>query len=459
MTKNSVSTTSQGHLFKPFLRDIVSERHSLVKLADAINWQSFDEGLEECFCSDNGRPSLPTRLMVGLHYLKYAYDMSDEGVLEEWLENPYWQYFTGGEYFEHELPLDSSSMTRWRKRLSKAGAEKMLEESIKTGLQAGFIKRTELKRVNVDTTVQEKNVRYPTDSRLYDRMRERLVKAAQVRDIKLRQSYKRNGKKALRKQSGYARARQMKRARKETRKLRTYLGRVMRDIERKADCIDLELQELLTLAQRLLEQKTTDQNKLYSIHEPQVECVAKGKAHKRYEFGCKVGFVTASKSNWIVGAMAFRGAPYDGKTLTPSLKQTTKLIGQEPEMAICDMGYRGHQYQGECDVQIVNRYRKKLPESLCHWWRRRSAIEPVIGHAKAENRLNRNRLKGKAGDELNVIFAGCGFNLRKLLRSFDLLCALITERLICSLIQYIIRFGKGRAREGKNLSLKGFSIS
>lgn len=425
MSKNNGSKVSQGHLFKPFLRDIVSERHPLVKLASAINWKSFEIGLAECFCADNGRKSLPPRLMVGLHYLKYAYDMSDEGVLEEWLENPYWQYFTGGEFFEHELPLDSSSMTRWRKRLKAAGAEKMLEESLKAGLKEGFIKRSELKRVNVDTTVQEKNVRFPTDARLYDRMREKLVNAAQKSGIKLRQSYKRSGKKALLKQSGYAKARQMKRAKKQTQKLRTYLGRVIRDIKRKANSFDTNLRELLEYGKKLYEQKRSDKNKIYSVHEPHVECIAKGKAHKRYEFGCKVGFVTSASTNWIVGAMAFHNNPYDGHTLAQALEQTENLTGIELKQATCDLGYRGHNYEGNCDIQIVNRFRKKIPEAMRHWWRRRSAIEPVIGHAKEDNRLNRNRLKGKEGDEINAIFSACGFNIRKLLRRFKLLCACV----------------------------------
>jgi len=455
MYKNNVSGSSQGHLFKPFLRDIVSERHSLVRLADAIDWKSFETGLEECFCSDNGRVSLPVRLMVGLHYLKYAYDMSDEGVLEEWLENPYWQYFCGGEHFEHELPLDSSSMTRWRKRLRKAGAEKMLEESLKTGLREGFIKRTELKRVNVDTTVQEKNVRFPTDARLYDRMRERLVNAAQQRGIQLRQSYKRIGKKSLLKQSGYARARQMKRARKQTRTLKTYLGRIIRDIERKALVVDPELQELLNLGNQLYHQQRQDKNKIYSIHEPQVECIAKGKAHKRYEFGCKAGFVTTAATNWIVGAMAFHSNPYDGHTLPEALKQTTRLTGFEPKQATCDLGYRGHSYTGNCDIQIVNRFRKRLPESMRHWWRRRSAIEPVIGHAKEDNRLSRNRLKGIEGDQLNAIFAGCGYNIRKMLRAFALSCALIAERYFKVLKEVL----KRESVRGNNFPSKSFFFS
>lgn len=420
IAKKETPESGQRHLYKPFLKEIVWLGHPLVKLADAIDWDSFYDGIIPAFSVDKGRTSLPVRLMVGLHYLKYTYDLSDEAVLEEWLQNPYWQYFTGGEYFEHEIPLNSSSMTRWRKYLKKSGAKKMLDESIKTGLRQKFIKPADLKCVNVDTTVQEKNVRFPTDARLYNRMREKLVKAAEAQGIRLRQSYKRVGPRALRKQSGYARARQMRRARKQTGKLKTYLGRVIRDIERKIPRPDAQMAELLQRGMRLLGQERSDKNKLYSVHEPHVECIAKGKAHKRYEFGCKVGFVTSSRSNWILGAMAFHGNPYDGHTLKEALEQAEAIAGIAPEKAICDLGYRGHNYEGDCDIQIVNRYRKKIAEKIRKLWKRRSAIEPVIGHLKEEHRLDKNRLKGTEGDELNALFAGSGFNLRKLLRAFAL---------------------------------------
>jgi IS5 family transposase len=427
-SKNKDKSVDQGVLFNTYLKDIISLSHPLAQLADAINWASFDDGLEECFCHDNGRPSLPARLMVGLHYLKYTYDLSDEGVLAQWLENPYWQYFTGNIFFEHEPPIDSSSMSNWRKYLKTSGAEKMLGESIKTGLKEGFIRKTELKRVNVDTTVQEKDVRYPTDARLYDRMREKLVDQAKNEGINLRQSYERVSVKALHKQSSYAHAQQFKRAGKQCKKLKTYLGRVVRDIERKKVESSPELEELLVLSRRLLAQKKNDKDKLYSIHEPHVECIGKGKVHKKYEFGCKVSYVTSSKANWVLGAKALHGNPYDGHTLKNALEQTSMLLGFEPEMAVCDMGYRGYDYQGECNIQIVNRYRKKVPPSVRFWWKRRSAIEPVIGHMKNENGLSRNRLKGVFGDEMNAIFAGIGFNMRKLLKAMSNFWALFQKR-------------------------------
>lgn len=407
----------QSAMFKVFLKEIISEEHPLAKLADMVEWEVFEVKLGPTFCEGNGRPGLPVRLMVGLHYLKYTYGLSDEAVVEGWIENPYWQYFCGGIFFEHRFPIDPSSMTRWRERLKDAGLEELLGETIRTGLRGGFIKRSELKRVNVDTTVQEKHVRYPTDARLYDRCRERLVEAARDRGIELRQTYSRKGKKALRKQSGYAHAQQFKRARKETRALKTYLGRVARDIERKTPAIDSELRDLLDLTYRLLSQSRHDKNKLYSIHEPEVQCISKGKIHKRYEFGCKVGIATTAKENWAVGSLAFNSNAYDGHTLKQTLNHVERVLGSSPLQAACDLGYRGHNYEGPCTILIVNRYRKSISSSLRRWWKRRSAVEPVIGHMKHEHGMERNRLKGKDGDFVNAMLSACGYNLRKLLRA------------------------------------------
>jgi transposase, IS5 family len=219
--------------------------------------------------------------MVALHYLKYTHDLSEEAVLRGWVENPYWQYLSGMKYFSHEMPIDPSSMSRWRRRIGEAGAEKLLKETIEAALRLRIIKPSQLKRVNVDTTVQEKHIRFPTDARLYDRMRQKLVKAARTEGIALRQSYVRVGKRLLTQQSRYAGVRQFRRARRCTRKLHTILGRVSRDIERKCEQPAAETEELLTLARRLYLQQPHDKGKLYSIHAPEVECISKGKAHKR----------------------------------------------------------------------------------------------------------------------------------------------------------------------------------
>jgi IS5 family transposase len=419
----------QSEMFKVFLKDIVFDRHPLVKLADMVDWNVFEEKLALTFCDDNGRPGLPVRLMVGLHYLKYTYSLSDEAVVEGWIENPYWQYFCGGIFFEHGFPIDPSSMTRWRERLHGAGLEELLGETIRTGLRGGFIREAELKRVNVDTTVQEKDIRFPTDARLYDRMRERLVEAARERGIELRQTYSRKGKMALRRQSGYARAQQFKRAQKQTRNLKTYLGRVVRDIERKAFDCDDDLRELLALSHRLLDQEKKDKNKLYSVHEPHVECISKGKIHKKYEFGCKVGIATSAKENWAVASLAFHGNLYDGHTLKQTLEQVERVTGLHPRQAACDLGYRGHNYEGDCSILIANRYRKSVSASIRKWWKRRSAVEPVIGHLKHEHSMERNSLKGKAGDFINAQLSACGYNIRKLLRAIARFFALILPSL------------------------------
>jgi IS5 family transposase len=412
----------QGRLFNTFLKDIIDLNHPMVRLADSIDWGSFEKVLAPSFCEESGRPSIPVRMMVGMHYLKHMAGVSDEEVLAGWLENPYWQYFTGGVHFEHELPFDSSSMTRWRKRMRQEGAEEMLAESIRTGLKAKLIRKSDLERVNVDTTVQEKKIRYPTDARLYHRSIETLVRAAGESGVALRQTYKRVAKKSMLKIGGYAKARQMKRLKRETRHLKTLAGRVLRDFKRKAseDAI-AQHKELLDRIWRILSQQRHDKNKVYSVHAPEVECIAKGKAHKRYEFGVKAGLVTTSRGSWIVGAKTYPGNPCDGHTLGDALAQAEAISGTAPKMACCDLGYRGHGYDGPCDVQIVNRYRRQVDKTLRRHWKRRSAIEPVIGHVKADCGGNRNQLKGSEGDMLNILFAAAAFNMRKLMRGFALL--------------------------------------
>jgi IS5 family transposase len=381
-----------------------------------VAWDHLDELFGSTYCPDNGRPGVSTRLMVALHYLKYTYNLSDEDVVEGWVENPYWQYFSGMKYFEHSPPIDSSSMTRWRKRIDEAGAEELLKETIQAGLKIKAVKPHQLKRVNVDTTVQEKEIRFPTDARLYDRARQRLVDHAKERGIHLRQNYNRKSKEMLHQQSRYSHAKQMKRAKRCTRKLKTYLGRVIRDIERNCPSPDSQLQSLLEIGKRIFKQQRHDKNKIYSVHEPHVECISKGKAHKRYEFGCKVSVAATSRGGWFVGAMAVHNNPYDGHTLTETLSQVERIVCS-PEHAFVDMGYRGHKYSGEVKVHVDKRRRGRTAKSLWRWMKRRAAIEPGIGHLKREHRMDRNRLKGVEGDRLNAILCAVGMNFHKLLQT------------------------------------------
>ena len=406
----------QGELFRSELNQILDMDHVLVKLSDQVNWERFDEAFGATYCEDTGRPGTNTRLMVSLHYLKYTYDLSDESVIAGWLENPYWQYLSGMKYFTHEAPLDSSLMTRWRKRIGESGAEELLSETLEAGLRMKAVKVCELKNVNVDTTVQEKAIRYPTDARLYDRAREHLVKAADDRGIELRQNYNRVNKHLLHQQNRYAHARQMKRAGRCTKKMRTHLGRVIRDVERKCPQPDEALKEELDVAKRIYEQQRHQSGKIYSVHEPEVACIAKGKAHKRYEFGSKVSVAATSKGGWCVGAKAFEGNPYDGHTLAASLEQVERMLKRAPERVFVDRGYRGHGYEGEAQVHIDRVRRGRIKRSLWKWMKRRSAIEPTIAHLKSERRMNRNQLKGTEGDRVNAVLSAAAMNFSKLLK-------------------------------------------
>ena len=270
----------------------------------------------------------------------------------------------------------------------------MLKEILSTAMRSEALDTKDVERVNVDTTVQEKAIAFPTDARLYEKARTAVVREAQQASVKLRQSYKRVGKKALYNQSRYARAQQIKKAKKETKKLRNFLGRVLRDVERKLPKPSEKFKDLLVNATRIHTQEKNDKQKLYSIHAPEVECIAKGKAHKKYEFGCKVAFVTTSKSNWIVGVEAHHGNPYDGATLKASINQTERLTGIRPKEAFVDRGYRGKVHHPE-DVKVHIAGQHKARGALKKHFKRRNAIEPVIGHEKQDHGLGRNHLKGQ----------------------------------------------------------------
>jgi IS5 family transposase len=399
------------------LRLIVSMQHPLYQLAQATDWAKFESEFGPLYAEAVGRPGLPTRLLVGLHYLKYLFDESDEAVVEKFVENPYWQFFCGGIYFEHELPCHPTSLVKWRKRIGAQGIEKLLTETLSTAKRERALTDREIKRVHVDTTVQEKAIAFPTDARLYHKARGALVRAAQAAGINLRQTYARLGKQALARQGRYAHAKQIKRARRETKRLRLYLGRVLRDIRRKCEQPAPTLELLLERAARILTQQRHDTKKLYSIHAPEVECIAKGKAHKPYEFGCKVAVVTTARTNWVVGIEAVHENPYDGRTLSPALSQVARTTAVKPEVAFVDRGFKGSVHH-PADVAVYLSGRKRLTRTLKALLRRRSAIEPVIGHLKQDHKMERNHLLGKEGDCINALLTGCGFNLRKLWRFF-----------------------------------------
>ena len=409
----------QDDLLRARLVEMIDMRHELVKLAPLIDWEVFEREWDGFFPSHTGRPATLTRLVAGLLYLQHAYALSDEAVVARWAENPYWQHFCGETFFQHRLPLDPSSLTRWRKRIGEEGVEWLLTQTIAAGKRAGVVKGNDLKKVTVDTTVMEKNIAHPTDARLYETARRKLVGVAREAGIVLRQNYNRLGPRLAGQVGRYAHARQFKRMRKALRRLKGYTGRVLRDIERQLGkvpegALRERLVGMIALGNRLLAQKPKDKRKLYSLHEPAVDCISKGKAHKRYEFGTKVSVATTNRSGFVVGMRALPGNPYDGHTLHEALEQVEILTEQRPEFAFVDRGYRGH---GVENVKVfISGARRGVTRTIARLLRRRSAIEPMIGHMKNDGRLTRCPLKGTEGDALFAVLCGCGHNIRMILR-------------------------------------------
>jgi IS5 family transposase len=375
--------------------------------------------------------------MVGLQLLKHTSNLSDEEVVAVWVENPYWQHFCGEQYFRHDLPIDPSLMTGFRKRIGESGCEFILGLTVKAGLATKTVAKTSLKVVNVDTTVQDKAVAFPTDSRLLNKARIALVRLAKKHGVALRQSYERVGQAAFANSQRYAHARQMNRCQGQTRKLRTYLGRVIRDIERKMQLeggAQEQMNKLLRIAQRIHSQPRKriegDPPKLYSVHAPEVECIAKGKAHKQYEFGVKVGIVSTNKESFVIGAKSLPGNPYDGHTLQQCLAQVKQITGAMPQEVYADRGYRGHGCETTSLKVWIAGTKRGVTQAIQRKLKRRNAIEPVIGHMKSDGRLARNFLKGTLGDAINVLLCGAGHNLRKILKKLRLLCARWRELLL-----------------------------
>lgn len=432
MGPKPVDERSDHDLFRTELVNLIDHRHELVKLGELINWQAFADEWSPQFISTTGRPALPTRLMAALLYLKHVYALSDEDTVERWSENPYWQHFSGERYFQHELPCDPSSLVRWRQRIGEAGCEWLLAQSIAAATKGRVIKRASLDEVVLDTTVQPKAIAHPTDSRLLNRAREQLVNAAQHAGITLRQSYARVGKAAEHQAGRYAHAKQYRRMQREIRKLRTWLGRVIRDVQRKGGEITGALEHKIRLAQRLYEQRRDSKNKLYALHAPEVECIAKGKARTPYEFGVKVSVAVTAKEGLVVGMRSMPGNPYDGHTVDSQIEQIAILCGVTPKIALVDRGYRG--VEPAADTRLLVSHTRRLPKKLKKLLKRRQVVEPMIGHMKADGLLDRNWLKGALGDAMHAILCGAGHNLRMILAHLRVLYLAFVAQLVSLLL-------------------------
>ena len=426
----------QEDLFRARLENLVERRHALVRLAGLIEWSRFEAEFGPLYTDAIGRPGLPTRLMVGLHLLKHMDGLSDEAVCARYLDSPYVQLFCGETHFRHALPLDRSSMTRWRQRIGPERLEVLLAESLAAAQRGGAVEDKHLRRVTVDATVMPKAVTHPTDGKLLHRGIEILARLARRHGIRLRQSYLRVARKARREAAKLIYSGRRRQAERQVRHLRTWLGRLFRDIGRKiAGHAEAEaaFARPLGLIARLLRRRREDRgrDKLYSLHAPEVECIGKGKARARFEFGRKVSLATtnavAPGGQFVLGARALPGNPYDGHTLAAQLAQAERLTGLEIERAYVDRGYRGHDAD-QARVFVTGQKRGITP-TIRRERRRRSAIEPVIGHLKSDGHLGRNLLLGMEGDATNLILAAAGHNMRLLRAWLARLLALLLSLL------------------------------
>jgi IS5 family transposase len=379
--------------------------------------------------SNAGRPKLGIRLMASLLYLKHSFNLSDEEIVIRWSENIVWQYFSGMEYYEHRLPCDATQIGRFRRALGKEGLELLLKATIDTAVAIKAIKPKDLERVIVDTTVQEKAIAHPTDNRLLEIARHKVVTSAKRAGIELKQTFAKECKTLQRKAGGHAHAKQFRRLKRVVKRQRMILGIIIREVQRKIQTGDFacehskalsDLAMWLERAERIRTQQRQDKSKLYALHAPEVECVGKGKARKPYEFGVKSAVVVSHKHGLMVGARTFPGNPYDGHILSAVLEQASNLmqdVGTTLKHIVVDLGFRGVDANNP-GMTIIHRGKfKSLSAIERRWLKRRQAVEPAIGHLKADHRMDRCWLKGQLGDALHTLSCAAGYNLRWLMRA------------------------------------------
>ena len=394
----------------------LNHQHPLYILAHQIRWEVFEEAFKGHYCEDFGAPAKPIRLMVSLLILKHLRNLSDESVVEQWSENAYYQYFGGEEVFAAKEPCVPTELVEFRKRIGEAGVELILKESIRINGKDG-----QEKEGTTDTTVQEKNITFPTDTKLHKKIIKRCKSMASKESIELRQAYTRTIKKLSLEQRFRNHPKNKARARKADRKIKTIAGRLVRELERKLPPSNKHLADL-ELFKKILAQKRHDKQKIYSIHEPHVQCISKGKEHKKYEFGSKVSIITTKTTGVIIGAINIPKNDYDAHTLQPAIDQQQRLTGHVLKNNYVDRGYRG--VKNVLGTKIITpkpadknttTYQK---QKLRKGFRRRAAIEPKISHIKSDHRLSRNFYKGIFGDNINVMMAAAAMNFKRMMNKW-----------------------------------------
>ena len=406
-------SSSQLSFYSTF-EEQLSHRHPLYILANQIQWNMFEQAFSNLY-SEEGRPAKPIRLMVSLLMLKHIRNLSDEVVVEQWFENIYYQYFSGEKTYACGAPCEASELVHFRNRIGEAGIELIFKESIRVNGKDGHEQEA-----TTDTTIQEKNITYPTDSKLHRKIIKKCVGIAVGQGIELRQSYTRTVKKLLLEQRFRHHPKNKGRARKADRKMKTIAGRLVRELERKLT--PGLYQDTLGLFKKVLAQKKADSNKIYSLHEPHTQCMTKGKEHKKYEFGSKVSIITTKTTGVIIGALNIEKNVHDSKTLEPAIEQQQRLTGITLKNNFVDRGYRGVKEVLGTNIVIPDKadkhrtpYEKRKMRS---GFRRRAAIEPKIGHLKQDHRLSRNFYKGIKGDNINVMLAAAGMNFKRMINKW-----------------------------------------
>jgi len=404
----------QRELFRPLLSDFIDMRHELVLLSNHIDWKFFEKEFSTLY-SNTGQPAMPTRLMVGCLILKQLYNLGDETIAYEWKMNPYMQYFCGEAYFQHKFPFDPSDFVHFRKRIGEEGVEKIFSHSVNL-----HGPKAKSKMVLSDTTVQENNTTFPTDAKLAKKVIDRCNVIADTEGIRQRQSYKRVSKQLLRETHNPTHPKRRIKARKAQLKLRTLAGRQLRELERNLSNEAIrKYADDLELYRKVIQQRKDDKNKIYSLHKPFTCCIAKGKAHKPYEFGNKIGLMINPQSLVILGIDSFVGNPHDSHTIEPLLNQVERNFQYKPQEVVYDRGGRGRTEINGVKISTANKPLKRDSEYVKRTkrkkFRRRAAIEPVIGHLKQHFRMGQNYLHGDKSPKINALLAAAAWNFKKLI--------------------------------------------
>jgi len=434
--RTTTSKKQQLNLFHSPLVEMLDTNDPLIALANKINWDIFEDNFKQYY-SKEGRPAKPIRLMVGILLLKQLENLSDENIVLQWKRNPYYQYFCGMDELQIVEPCHATDLVYFRKRIGVKGMQLIFSMSVDLHGKA-----SQEKQVIVDTTVQENNITYPTDGKLAIKIINHLHKIAKAEAIQLRRTYIKELKAHRISLRFFRHPKKRKKARVAMKRLKTIAKTLLRDIDRNfGDTQELhdKYAERFYLFMRILLQEKQTPNKIYSLHEPHAYAVGKGKDHKQWEYGTKASLVTTKKSGIIIGVASHEKNEHDSKTLEAALTSALSNRTIPIKEAICDRGYRGKKEVLEVKISIpgtvLKRDTKYQKEVKREKFRRRAAIEPIIGHVKSDHRMQRNYLKGFVGDEINLLLAASAFNLKKWMNNFLRLLILVRVYLIIRMLQ------------------------